>query len=890
MRWWIHWWTRLEIKLRMLFGRGRAVAQLDEELRFHIERQTAENIAAGMSPRQARAAALREFGNPGVMREEARAMWNWSGAELVLRDLRFGVRTLGRSPGFAVIGMAIIALGIGASAAMFTVVRSVLLRPLPFAEPYRLMMVYENGVGEFSGMNNVVAPAIYAQWRQQNRSFEELALSGGEEFNLAGAGGALPEKLHGVNCTWNMLPTLGVQPALGRNFSAEDDRISADGTVLLGWGLWKRRFGGDPGILNQTIHLNTRSYTVIGILPAWFVFPEDPTAQLLTAVYHDKLAERMESLGNHGFQVFGRVRPGVSAAQAQADLSLISKRIHDQHLDQAFVGKGSTVRPLLEDMVGDMQRPLYVLLAATGCVLLIACLNVANLMVARGAARRKELAIRTALGGGRLRLLREHLTESFLLSLGGGALGLALAYGAVRWLVSTRQEMARVESIHIDGMVVVFALGLVVLCAAFSGLISMSGGRGERLLSALQEGSRSNSAGQGRASLRKLLLALEVGLTVVLLISAGLLLKSYQRLRSSDLGCITENVLTMRINLFGARYNEPAQRLAFYEELLTRVRALPGVAGAGFVQIVPGGGYWNDSSFQVIEHPATPVNQTPSEINRWADPGYFKAMGIPLLRGSSFDPAKRLDRALEVVISKSFVDKYFPGEDPIGKHMKIDGNRVYTVVGVVGDTRHEIGSDPQPIQYLSYNDGLLNNGALVVRASLRTSLGGLELTLPVQKIVQQLDPDLPVADVMTMEQLVGKSTAEQNFNATLLLGFAGVSLLLAGVGLFGVLSYLVAQRTGEIGIRIALGAQRDTVLRLMLLDGLRPALFGLALGLAGSVGAAQLIQAMLYKTAPLDPVIFAGVSLVLLLVAASACLAPAWRASRLNPMQALRTE
>ena len=880
----------LWLRFRMLFGRKRETARLQDELSFHIEQQVAENIAAGMRSAEARKTALRSFGNPGLVREETRATWSWSWAEQVLRDIRLGMRTLGRSPGFAAIAIAIVALGIGASAAMFTVVRSVLLRPLPFSAPDRLMMVYESSVVIDGGPYNVVAPAMFAEWQQQNRSFESLALSGGEEFNLAGAGGALPEKLHGVNCTWNLLPTLGVQPAFGRNFFPQEDQSSANGTVLLSWGLWKRRFGGDPGILNQTIRLNTRAYTVIGILPAWFVFPEDPTVQLLTPVYHDKPTERMESLGNHGFHVMGQLRPGVTAAQAQADLSLITKRIHDQHLDQAFIGKGATVRPLLDDMVGDIQRPLYVLLAATGCVLLIACLNVANLMVARGAARQKELAIRMALGGGRLRLLREHLTESFLLSVGGGALGLALAYGAVRWLVSSRQEMARVESIHVDGVVVAFALGLVLLCATFSGLISMSGGRGEGLLSALQEGSRSNIAGQGRASLRKVLLALEVGLTVVLLISAGLLLKSYERLRSSNVGCITENVLTMRINLFGARYNESAQRLAFYEELLTRVRALPGVAGAGFVQIVPGGGFWGDSSVQVIEHPATPVNQTPSEIIRWADPGYFKAIGIPLLRGRSFNPAKRLDRALEVVISKSFVDKYFPGEDPLGKHLKIDGNRIYTVVGVVGDTRHEIGSDPQPIQYLSYNDGLVNNGALMVRASLHTSLGGLELTLPVQRIVQQLDRDLPVADVLTMEQVLGKSTADQSFNATLLLGFATVSLVLAAAGLFGVLSYLVAQRTSEIGIRIALGAQRQTVLQLMLLDGLRPAIFGLALGLVASVGAVQLIRSMLYGTEPLDPTIYAAVAGLLLMVAAIACMAPAWRASRLDPMQALRME
>jgi predicted permease len=382
------------------------------------------------------------------------------------------------------------------------------------------------------------------------------------------------------------------------------------------------------------------------------------------------------------------------------------------------------------------------------------------------------------------------------------------------------------------------------------------------------------------------LLSLEVGLTVALLIGAGLLLKSYQRLRSSDLGCITQNVLTMRLDLFGARYREPAQLVNFYSTLLERVRALPGVQSAGFVQVVPGAGYWGDTTFIITEHPPLPHNKGTFAPVRWADPGYFAAMGIPLMHGRTFDQSKRLDRAREVVISKQFSDRYFPGEDPIGKHMKIDGNKVYTVAGVVGDTRYQLSQEAEPTQYLPLYEGTGNNGALVIRSSQDVE----QLALPVQRIIGQLDHDLPVSDVLTMDQLLGKFTQDESFNATLLLGFAALSLVLAAVGLFGVLSYIVAQRTSEIGIRIALGAQREEVLRLVMFDGLRPAVVGLALGIAASAGAARLITSMLYGTRPLDPEVFALVSATLLAVAILACAVPAWRASRLDPVTALRME
>ena len=880
------WLARLSMWIRMLFGRVAAGTQLDAELNEHLERQIEENLAAGMSAAEARSAALRAFGNPALLREQARAGWSWNGLESLIRDVRYGARTLRRTPGFAAIAIVVMALGIGANVAMFTIVRSVLLKPLPFTDPDRLVKAYERGVvDDFDSGFNVVAPAMFTEWKRDNKTFQDLALAGEAEYNLAGASGQLPEKLHGVNCTWNLLPMLGVTPALGRGFTADDDRLAANGTVLLTWGLWKRRFGGDAGIINQTVHINTRAYTVIGVLPAWFSYPEDPVAQLLTPVYHDKPAERMQSLGNHQFQVTGRLRPGVSAEQATADLALIARRLHDAHLDNAFVGKSAVVRPLLDDMVVDARRPLYVLFAATGCVMLIACLNVANLLVARGAARRKEQAIRMALGGGRLRLLREHLMESLLLSVAGGAAGILLAWGALVWLTSTRTDMSRVEAVHIDGVVMAFTAGLIALCALFAGVIGSLVSRDALLLASLQESSRAASAGQGRVRLRKTLLALEVGLTVVLLVGAGLLLKSYERLRSSDMGCITHNVLTMRIGLFGAHYNEPAQRVNFFSELLTRVRALPGADGAGFVEALPGQGHWGDGGFAIVEHPPLPVAQTQVAAYRWADPGYFAAMGIPILRGRSFDPGKRLGDAAEAVVSKSFADRYLPGEDPIGKHLRVDG-RAMEIVGIVADTRSSIAEDPEPMEYYPLYAGLYNNGALVIRSSHDVD----QLALPVQRIVQSIDRDLPVSDVMTMEQLLGKSTVDASFDATLLAVFAGLSLLLAAVGLFGVLSYIVAQRTSEIGIRIALGARRPQVLRKVLLDGLRPALLGLCLGLAASAGAARAIASMLYGTQPLDAGVFAAVSAALLAVAVLACLLPAWRASRLDPMRALRTE
>lgn len=874
------------MSLRHFFQRNSEDAELRREIASHLQHEIADNLARGMSEPEARRRAQLKFGNPTHIREELWQTNTIGWLDHLLRNLRYSSRSLLRAPGFALAAILVIALGIAATTSLFTVVRSVLLKPLPFTDPNRLIRLYEQSADDKFPFNQS-AGGVFHQWKIENHGFSDLAILAREfAYGLSGVSGQLPERIRASECSWNLFPLLGVQPVLGRSFTADDDQPSANATVILSWGLWKRRFGGDSSILNQAIYLDAKSYSVIGVMPPWFAYPE-AGVQLWTPIAHEESPKRWQELDDHMFVVVGRLKPGVAQTVATAELSLITQRLHNEHLDNPFVSKSANSRPLMEDIVGDVKTPLYMLLAATGCLLLIGCLNVASLLVARGASRRKEVAIRAALGGSRLRLLGEHLAESFLLSAAGGALGLLLADAAVQWFIATLQDMNRVEAIRIDGVVIAFALGLTFLCAFFAGIASSLSFKTDQLLTPLRESSRSHSPGRAQVKMRKWLLALEVGLTVVLLIGAGLLMKSYQLLRSSNLGCLTNNVLTMHLNLPQPKYSQPVQRLSFFETLLARVRSLPGSQEAGFATTAPGEGYGGDNGFLVQEHPPLPPGHDDQyAMHRWVDPGYFAALGIPLLHGQTFDTNQRLEKADEVIISASFARQYFGDEDPLGKHLLTLGKRPYKVVGVVGDTRFEIARPPQPIMYFPFYAGTENGGTLVARSSRDVT----SLALPIQQIVQQLDPQLPVSDILTIDQIIGKSTLGESFDALLLLAFAALSLLLAAVGLFGVLSYIVAQRTAEIGVRIALGAQRGEVLRLMLLDGMRPASIGLLLGLAGGVAASQKISALLYGTRPLDPVVFGAVAALLLLVAVLACLLPAWRASRLDPIQALRIE
>jgi putative ABC transport system permease protein len=874
----------------MLFGRAGAGTLLDEELSFHLERQIAENLADGMTHEEARRAALRTFGNPALLRDQARATWSWASIESVLRDMRIGARTLARAPGFTIIAILVMALGIGANVALFTIVRGVLLKPLPYVDPGRLIMLYESERGAAAGKQYApVDPASFFDWQRSNTGVEQMAMvSPFQSYNVSAEGGKLPERIDAGWCSWNLFSILGIQPAFGRAFTAADDQPGAASTVLLTSTFWKRRYSADPNIVGKTIWLDAHPYTVIGVLPSWFVYSGSfggKDIQAWTPFNHEAPPALLKTYEDHESIVAARLRPGATLQSVVSQINSIQHQIKKDHPGPA-VHPYATGRFMLDDVVQDYKTPLYVLLAATACVLLIACMNVASLLVARTSARGKEMAIRTALGGGRLRLLRERLTESALISATAGLIGIALAWTALQFLAHFQPDMNRVESIRIDGGVLLFTFAAVVLCAIFSGLISALSFDGKKLLGALQESSRSASGSQKRTTLRRTLLVLQVGLTVVLLAGAGLLLKSYQRIRGTDLGIPIDNTLTMHLSLPPARYSENVKQAAFFEQLITRVRALPGVTSAGLVTVAPGQGWGGDSLADIVERPRRPEDILDMHM-RAADPGYFAAAKIPLLRGRIFTADERLARGNVAIISNEAAKQLFSAEDPIGKHLRFDfSHQVFEIVGVVADTRWDIHEPPKPTLYRPLFGSDYSGATIFIRSDRNAE----PLAMPVEGIIGQLDRDLPVSNVMTLGDTVNKSTLDSEFNSLLILAFAVIALVLAAAGLYGVLTYLVAQRTSEFGIRIALGARRGQLLSAVLFDGLRPAVLGLLIGLSGSAFAARLIKSMLYQTEPFDPTVFIAVAALLLAVAILACMLPAWRASRLDPMQALRTE
>lgn len=862
---------------------------VDREIQSDLELEEEEHRERGASPEEAHYAAMRSFGNPTLVSEQTRAVWSWDALDNLLRDLRISARTLSRSPGFSIIAVVVMALCIGAATSLFTVVRSVLLRPLPFRDPSQLVMLYEHFRDpsmNAQGFNSVgVSPGNYYDWRAKTHGFEDIAAWRWWQFNLTGERGELPELLEGRGATWNLFSLLGVQPAIGRTFTENEDRHDGD-VAMLTWSLFERRFGGDQSIVGKQIRLDGKPYTVVGVLPKWFTWP-DAKVQIWVPYASGLPPKVLEHHDYHFSNVVARLRPDINLASALSEVEAVQSGLHMQNLNAA-VAEDVVSKTLIEDLSRDVREPLIILLCAVGCMLLIGCLNVANLQVARSAARQKEIAIRSALGAGRATLIRVQLMESLLVSIAGGVCGVLLSLAVTKWLSGAWKDLPSAQSIHADGVVLTFACALVFASALLAGLLPAISSTGKRFIAALQASSRSAAGSRSRTALRKTLLTVEIAATVVLLIAAGLLLKSFWRLRTTDVGCVTKNVLTMSYNL---HINASPQQInTFNEVLLEHVRALPGVHAVALGTTLPGAGWGGNDAFTIPEHPPIMSAAPPDALFRRADPGYFSALHIPLLSGRFFTSHDCVGHPNTIIISSELARQYFPGEDPIGKHIRDlpRGNTEYEIIGVVADTLYQVGQPAKPTMYFPILEG--QTDGLPFTLVVQAESSPLALSVPIQKEIAKLDPQLPISDVLTMQQIIARSLGNASLSASLVLAFAVLSLLLASIGLYGVLSYLMTQRTPEIGIRIALGAERGQVLRLMLGDGLRPALYGLLLGLAASAAAVRLIQSMLYETPPLDPAIYAAVAIALFGVAALSCLVPAWRASRIDPIQALRTE
>jgi putative ABC transport system permease protein len=809
---------------------------------------------------------------------------------MLAHDLRQAVRGMRSSPGATLTAVAALAIGIGANTAIFSVVDAVLLRPLPFAEPDRLFMVWQNDTNRHTE-REWVSPANFLDWRRDSRAFSSLAAFSESGFNLTGSGE--PERLDGQRVSASLFPLLGVGAALGRSFLSEEDQAGAARVVILSDGLWRRRFGADPAIVGRSILLDGESVAVVGVMPPRFRFPGEEDDLWVPLAFDGKEAARRRSLM---LRVVGRLAPGVTAGEARAEMETIARRL-ERAYPEANAGMGATLVGLQDQMVGDARAALYVLLAAVGAVLLIACANVASILMTRAAARGRDLAIRAALGASRARLVRQLLTESVLLALLGGALGILLALWGIDVLqAGIPADIPRFSRIGLDPRVLVFTLGVSLLTGLLFGVLPALGASRPDLNEALRDGVRGTS-GPARSRARAALVVAEVALALVLLIGAGLLIRSFANVRGLNPGFLPENLLTLRMDLPEKKYGDLGARSAFYREILDRVGGIPGVRDAGLVTFLPLTFVGGSFAFQVEGRPIPPAGQEPFTVYRVVSPGLFGAMGIPLLRGRTFTDADDVRTPLVAIIGDTMARQVFPGQDPVGRRILFgvgpqgpDAQWV-TIVGVAGDVRQfDLDSDPRPAVYVPYAQETLFWFAprdLVVRAA---GTEPLALAAAVRATIRSVDPNQPISSVRTMDDVVSEASARRRFSALLLGVFAAAALILAAVGVYGVVACSVEQRTREIGIRMALGARRRQVFGLVVGQAARLALLGVALGLAGSLALTRLLGSLLFGVTPTDPLTFVLTALVLPTCAVVACLVPARRATRLDPMVALRCD
>ena len=874
-------------------------AEIVEELSQHLDDLFEEELQGGATHEEAYQAALRELSGSDLLlelrrverpvRQEpvvpgAQRRMNMFGD--LWQDLRYGLRTLRKSPGFTVVAVLALALGIGADSAIFSVVNTVLLRPLPYQDPDRLVMVWEDAT-KAGYPRNTPAPANYIDWREQNQVFEGMAAIANISFNLTGDGE--PERIDGRRVSASLFPLLGVEPHLGRVFLPEEDQPGANRAVIMSYGLWQRRFGSDPDITGKQLTLNGESFTVVGVMPPHFQFPSrEDELWIPIAFGPNESATR----GGHYLEVIARLKHGVTLQQAQAEMNTIAARLQQQY-PESNTDVGATVISLHEQLVGDIKPALLVLLGAVGFVLLIACANVANLLLARAAVRQKEIALRIALGASRARLIRQFLTESLLLAAIGGVVGMLLALWGVNLLKAFIPEnISQVKAITIDAYVLGFTLLVSLLTGLIFGLAPATQASNFNLNETLKEGGRDTAAGSRGKRLRSLLVIAEVAVSLVLLIGAGLLINSFLRLRSVDPGFRADNLLTMRIVLPRLKYPEQPQRTAFYAELLSRVEALPGVQAAAVTNWIPLVSQGDSVGFSIEGRPEPAAGQIPIAVTRVISPHYFSTMGIQLLQGRQFNEQDRADTPRTVVINETMARRYWPGEDPLGKRITTgspaDPASWRTIVGVAQDVRQfQLNADPRPQIYLPYEQPVFFQPTNLV---IRTGIEPLSLAATVRRTVWEIDRDQPVSNVRTMEDVLSESIARQRFSMLLLGIFAALALALAAVGLYGLMSYAVAQRTREIGIRMALGAQARDVLRLVVAQGLKLVLVGVVIGLVVAYMLTRLMSSLLFGVSATDPTTFIAISLMLLCVAVLASYIPARRATKVDPLVALRYE
>ncbi|HEV2488746.1 MAG TPA: ABC transporter permease [Candidatus Acidoferrales bacterium] len=874
--------------VRALLHKREAEQELDEELRSYVETAAAEKMKAGMSREEAMRRVRMSMGSPEGVKEEVRSVGWETFAETLWQDVRYGARMLRKNPGFTLVAVLTLALGIGANTAIFSVVNAVLLRPLAFRDPGKLCLVTES-LPSFPSLG----PSYenYVDFRDQSKSLEGLAAVHIDRLNLTGQGDA--QRLSAQMATASLFPLLGVNALEGRTFTEDEDRFGGPAVVMLSYGFWQSHFGGARDVLGKIVMLNDKPYTVSGILPPGFqiIVPVDvivPFAPWAHGLPDDRN-------WHPGITAVGRLREGVTLEQARAEMATIAQRLAKQY--PAFdTDMGANVDGLQDSLVQNVRPALLMLLGAVGLVLLIACGNIANLLLARAASRHREIAVRTALGAGRLRIVRQLLTESILLSFAGGALGLLLARLCMAPLLSlASKSLPSVGAIGLDGKVLTFTAIVALVAGILFGLAPALQTAKLDIRPALSDASRGSTGGASRHRMRNILVVTEVALALVLLIGAGLLIRSFERLQDVQPGFDASHLLVADVPASPNAYAQPAQRMGLFDQITERARTLPGVTSAGAALFLPVTGNGAVIHFNIQGRPP----KTPHDYiligYRPVSPDYLQTLRVPLLAGRMLNASDTERNAYVAVVNESMVKEYFPGQSPLGKHIQVGAtpdNQIpwMEIVGVVGDMKRSLASEASAEMYIPYRQADTLIPIFAMSVVLRTANDPHAEVSALRSAVHDLDPNQPLVNFRTMQENIATSVSDPRFRTMLLGIFAASALLLSVIGLYGLMAYSVAQRTSEIGIRLALGAQRRDVLKLIVAQGLKLVLVGVAIGLGGALTLSRLLARFLYGVVPSDPATFAGVSVILTAVALVACWIPARRAMKVDPIVALRYE